>query len=52
MLIGLLGALGLTLRIFWLEALIELFVEVFRNTPPLLQMLFAFLAGDSGSART
>jgi polar amino acid transport system permease protein len=41
-LIGLLGAFGLTLRIFWLDALIELFVEVFRNTPPLLQMLFAY----------
>jgi polar amino acid transport system permease protein len=41
-LIGMLGALGLTLRIFWLDALIELFVEVFRNTPPLLQMLFAY----------
>lgn len=37
--IGLLGALALTLRIFWLDAIIELFVEVFRNTPPLLQML-------------
>jgi polar amino acid transport system permease protein len=41
-LIGMLGALGLSLRTFWLEALIELFVEVFRNTPPLLQMLFAY----------
>lgn len=40
--IGLLGALGLTLRLFWLDALIELFVEVFRNTPPLLQMLFSY----------
>ena len=40
--IGLLGALALTLRIFWLDAIIELFVEVFRNTPPLLQMLFAY----------
>ncbi|SDG53600.1 amino acid ABC transporter permease [Alloyangia pacifica] len=41
-LIGMLGALALTLRIAWLDALIELFVEVFRNTPPLLQMLFAY----------
>ncbi|WP_296994843.1 amino acid ABC transporter permease [Thalassospira sp. UBA1131] len=41
-LIGMLGALGLSLRVFWLDALIELFVEVFRNTPPLLQMLFAY----------
>jgi polar amino acid transport system permease protein len=40
--IGMLGALALTLRIFWLEAIVELFVEVFRNTPPLLQMLFAY----------
>ena len=41
-LIGMLGALGLSLRVFWLDALIEFFVEVFRNTPPLLQMLFAY----------
>lgn len=40
--IGMLGALALTLRIFWVEALVELFVEFFRNTPPLLQMLFAY----------
>ncbi|ANF56305.1 amino acid ABC transporter permease [Halotalea alkalilenta] len=40
--IGLFGALGLTLRLWWLDALIELFVEVFRNTPPLLQMLFFY----------
>nr|WP_246548224.1 amino acid ABC transporter permease [Ancylobacter oerskovii] len=40
--IGLFGALALTLRIAWLDAFIELFVEVFRNTPPLLQMLFFY----------
>nr|WP_255607550.1 amino acid ABC transporter permease [Ancylobacter sp. Lp-2] len=40
--IGLFGALALTLRIAWLDAVIELFVEVFRNTPPLLQMLFFY----------
>lgn len=40
--IGLAGALGLTLKIAWLDALIELFVELFRNTPPLLQMLFFY----------
>lgn len=40
--IGMLGALALTLRIFWVEAIVELFVEFFRNTPPLLQMLFAY----------
>ena len=51
-LIGLLGALGLTLRIFWLEALIQLFVEVFRNTPPLLQMLFAYFTLSTLGLRT
>jgi polar amino acid transport system permease protein len=40
--IGMLGALALTLKIFWVEAIVELFVEFFRNTPPLLQMLFAY----------
>lgn len=40
--IGLAGALGLTFKIAWLDALIELFVELFRNTPPLLQMLFFY----------
>lgn len=40
--IGLFGALALTLRISWLDAFIELFVEIFRNTPPLLQMLFFY----------
>lgn len=40
--VGLAGALGLTLKIAWLDALIELFVELFRNTPPLLQMLFFY----------
>nr|WP_310616018.1 amino acid ABC transporter permease [Pantoea cypripedii] len=41
-LIGLLGAFGLTFRLAWLDASIELFVELFRNTPPLLQMLFFY----------
>jgi len=41
-LIGLLGVYGLLLRRAWLDASIELFVEVFRNTPPLLQMLFFY----------
>lgn len=41
-LIGAFGALALSLRIAWLDALIELFVELFRNTPPLLQMLFFY----------
>lgn len=40
--IGLVATLGLTLRVAWLDALIELFVELFRNTPPLLQMLFFY----------
>ncbi|QIB34622.1 amino acid ABC transporter permease [Ancylobacter pratisalsi] len=40
--IGLFGALALTLRIAWLDAFVELFVEIFRNTPPLLQMLFFY----------
>lgn len=40
--IGLFGALALTLRIAWLDSILELFVEVFRNTPPLLQMLFFY----------
>ncbi|PMR76532.1 amino acid ABC transporter permease [Billgrantia endophytica] len=40
--IGLVGALGQTLRLWWLDACIELFVEIFRNTPPLLQMLFFY----------
>lgn len=40
--VGLAGALGLTFKIAWLDALIELFVELFRNTPPLLQMLFFY----------
>lgn len=41
-LIGLLGTLGLTLKWPWLDAAIELLVELFRNTPPLLQMLFFY----------
>ncbi len=40
--IGLLGAFCLTFRLAWLDASIELFVELFRNTPPLLQMLFFY----------
>lgn len=40
--IGLAGTLGLTLKLPWLDAIIELFVELFRNTPPLLQMLFFY----------
>lgn len=40
--IGLFGALALTLRLAWVDAFIELFVEVFRNTPPLVQMLFFY----------
>lgn len=40
--IGLSGALALSLRIAWLDAFIEIFVELFRNTPPLLQMLFFY----------
>lgn len=40
--IGLFGALAQTLRIWWVDAFLELFVEVFRNTPPLLQMLFFY----------
>jgi len=41
-LIGLVGAIGLTLRLWWLDAVVEMFVELFRNTPPLLQMLFFY----------
>ncbi|WP_309140141.1 amino acid ABC transporter permease [Candidatus Pantoea bituminis] len=41
-LIGLAGTLALTLKLPWLDAAIELFVELFRNTPPLLQMLFFY----------
>lgn len=41
-LIGLAGAFGLTFRRPGLDAVIELFVELFRNTPPLLQMLFFY----------
>lgn len=40
--VGLAGTLGLTLKQPWLDAIIELFVELFRNTPPLLQMLFFY----------
>lgn len=40
--IGFLGALVLSLRIWWIDAVLEPFVELFRNTPPLLQMLFFY----------
>lgn len=39
---GFLGALVLSLRIWWIDAVLEPFVELFRNTPPLLQMLFFY----------
>lgn len=48
-LLGFLLALVLSMRIWWIDAFIEPFIELFRNTPPLLQMLFFyFVLGKLG----
>ena len=45
--IGIAGAFLGTFRNDWLDEFISLFIEVFRNTPPLLQMLFFYFTLSS-----
>jgi polar amino acid transport system permease protein len=40
--IGLSCATFLSFKVWWIDAVIEMFVELFRNTPPLLQMMFFY----------
>ena len=47
LLIGIVGAFVLTLRIGWVNAILSFLIEVFRNTPPLLQMLFFYFTLSS-----
>ena len=47
LLIGIVGAFVLTLRIGWINAILGFLIEVFRNTPPLLQMLFFYFTLSS-----